>query len=297
MGSGYAVPVSIDRIASTENVGQHFTQDVPLFKEASSHVERSPSLLKKHREVIQREAASDRSQKSARSMSVINSVKASFREVSRRLDESHHHSLIGNSTIRFTESGIRVFRGQDVDIFITKSDIDLINSSWNIILDPYCEQVVEVNMQTNHEKFMEVFTQALNELCPKAEKIFQNNDMMCECNLVNEMILNCQYCLEEAYVGQLIATAKSHTEGGVTIEYFKAMKTALLLALAECLGEKFTDNTQNAWSRVYSYVMMIITPSIEEVEQKKIQRLQSAIISSETFSVMEPSSTESQKWN
>lgn len=110
-------------------------------------------------------------------------------------------------------------------------------------------------LEHDHERFTKIFYGILFASDKSAEALFMRNmsrQGMKFATMLGEAIESLTD-LDRMY-STLASSGHRHAEYGVTGEHYARMKSAILGALAEILGEKFDHELRQAWSEAYDFI-------------------------------------------
>ena len=123
---------------------------------------------------------------------------------------------------------------------MTEDDKQLVRDSW--------AKVVPIS-----DKAAELFYNRLFELDPSLRPLF-TSDMTEQGRKLMGMITVAVNGLDrlDEIIPAVRALGKRHSEYGVTNDHYDTVATALLWTLERALGDGFTDDTRNAWTKTYT---------------------------------------------
>ncbi len=123
---------------------------------------------------------------------------------------------------------------------MTERQILLVKNSWSYVI-------------VKSDEAGELFYQRLFEVAPEVKHMFKSDlkeqarKLM---NMVTYIVTKLQKLDEIA--GEVKSLAQRHGKYGVKPHYYQLVGSALLWTLKEGLGEKWTSETEQAWTAVYS---------------------------------------------
>jgi len=112
----------------------------------------------------------------------------------------------------------------------------------------------------------ELFYNRLFEIAPETKPLFAKTDMREQGRKLMQTLgtaVGALYGLE-AIVPVLESLGKRHTAYGVTQDHFKPVGEALIWTLEQGLGEAFTEETREAWIKVYTLLADVTKTGMQE---------------------------------
>jgi hemoglobin-like flavoprotein len=135
----------------------------------------------------------------------------------------------------------------------TEKDLDLVRNSF--------DHVVETAGVAADLFYMRLF-----EIAPRLRHLFPE-DMRDQKRKLLVMIAMAVQGLHDLdrLLPQLKALGARHTSYGVQTHHYQAVGAALIWALERCLGNAFTPDVQQAWTRVYGLIASVMQQGASEV--------------------------------
>jgi hemoglobin-like flavoprotein len=132
-------------------------------------------------------------------------------------------------------------QGNIVSLDLTTTQVDLIKSSFSKVI-PIADQAAGL------------FYGRLFEIAPETQPLFKSVDMSQQGVKLMQMIGQAISLLNapEKLVPALQHLGQRHVNYGVTAAHYDNVGTALLWTLEQGLGADFTDETREAWTKVYT---------------------------------------------
>jgi len=132
-------------------------------------------------------------------------------------------------------------KGNIMSLDLTTTQIDLIKSSFAKVV-PIADQAASL------------FYGRLFEIAPETQPMFKSVDMSQQGVKLMQMIGQAISLLNapEKLVPALQHLGQRHVNYGVTQAHYDYVGTALLWTLEQGLGADFTDETREAWAKVYT---------------------------------------------
>lgn len=106
------------------------------------------------------------------------------------------------------------------------------------------------------DKVAETFYNRLFEIAPDTKPLFKNTDMAEQGRKMMQTIataVGAVYTLD-AIAPEMEALGKRHVAYGVTGEQYDHIGDALIWAMQQSLGDDFSDESANAWKKVYKLI-------------------------------------------
>lgn len=118
----------------------------------------------------------------------------------------------------------------------------------------------------NIEKVSQLFYRELFHLDIQLKSVFPGNVLFLNRKFINMLgtLKNVKHL--ENISDSLGKMGERHAGYGAEIRHFPTVKTALLLALKDYLGEKFTPELQEAWEEVFAEVAQIMKQAMAKLE-------------------------------
>jgi hemoglobin-like flavoprotein len=133
------------------------------------------------------------------------------------------------------------YRGTIVSLDLTTTQVELIKSSFSKVV-PIADQAAGL------------FYGRLFEVAPEIRPLFKSVDMSKQGVKLMQMIGQAVSLLNapEKLVPALQNLGQRHVDYGVTAAHYDIVGAALLWTLEQGLGADFTDETREAWTKVYT---------------------------------------------
>lgn len=118
----------------------------------------------------------------------------------------------------------------------------------------------------NVEKVSQLFYKELFHLDIHLKNVFSGNVVFLNRKFINMLATFKNVKHLENISDSLVKMAERHVQYGAEIRHFPSVKAALLLALADYLGEKFSPELEAAWREVFDDVAKIMEQAMAQLE-------------------------------
>lgn len=109
-----------------------------------------------------------------------------------------------------------------------------------------------------------VFYDKLFELDPSLRPLFRGDLPTQQAKFMSMLNKLVQHLNNREELAQLTALGKRHIGYGVKVQDHQTLGTALIWALGQCLGERFTPEVRSAWVETYSELSQMMVEARTE---------------------------------
>lgn len=173
------------------------------------------------------------------------------------------------------------------DVFVIEDDIVLARASWKRILNDDSDEFKSLKNGPSEFSspscltwFYDVFYLRLFDVNPSARPFFKGTNMQAQGRVLCGVISTALNQLKspEGFVQLLTKLTHVHSERGIRGMQYGIIGEVLFWSLKHCLGDSYDERTNQAWIKIFSYMLKIIVPVSLADEINELNMIRKGII-------------------